>query len=54
MFYDPVKKKLVRSRDVVFMENQIIKDIEKLEISMPKYSDDFTNLDPISLTPVST
>ncbi|KAG7553078.1 Zinc finger CCHC-type superfamily [Arabidopsis thaliana x Arabidopsis arenosa] len=28
-FYDPVKKKLIRSRDVVFMEDQTIKDIDK-------------------------
>ncbi|CAA7059133.1 unnamed protein product [Microthlaspi erraticum] len=28
-FYDPVEKKLVRSRDVVFMEDQTIKDIDK-------------------------
>ncbi|KFK32108.1 hypothetical protein AALP_AA6G199700 [Arabis alpina] len=28
-FYDPVTKKLIRSRDVVFMEDQTIKDIDK-------------------------
>lgn len=28
-FYDPVSRKLVRSRDVVFMEDQTIKDIDK-------------------------
>ncbi|KAL9261014.1 Retrovirus-related Pol polyprotein from transposon TNT 1-94-like protein [Drosera capensis] len=32
-FYDSVEKKLVRSRDVVFMEDQNIRDIEKSEIS---------------------
>ena len=32
-FYDPVHKKLIRSRDVVFMENKDIKDIAKFEES---------------------
>ena len=30
-FYDPVEKKLVRSRDVVFVEDQTIQDVEKIE-----------------------
>jgi len=30
-FYSPVEKKLVRSRDVKFMEDQTIEDIEKVE-----------------------
>ena len=30
-FYDLVEKKLVRSHDVVFMEDQTIQDIEKIE-----------------------
>ena len=34
--YDPVEKKLVRSRDVKFMEDQTIEDIDKLEKSTPK------------------
>ncbi|GKG14309.1 retrovirus-related pol polyprotein from transposon TNT 1-94, partial [Tanacetum coccineum] len=29
--YDPVKKKLVRSRDVEFDEDQTLKDVEKTE-----------------------
>ncbi|VFQ78825.1 unnamed protein product [Cuscuta campestris] len=29
--YDPVEKKLVRSRDVIFMEDQNIEDIQKME-----------------------
>ncbi|KAB5537672.1 hypothetical protein DKX38_015205 [Salix brachista] len=33
--YDPVEKKLVRSRDVVFMEDQTIHDIEKTEKMIP-------------------
>nr|KYP45754.1 Retrovirus-related Pol polyprotein from transposon TNT 1-94 [Cajanus cajan] len=31
MFYDPVEKKIVRSRDVQFMEVQTIEDIDKVE-----------------------
>ena len=30
-FYDPVEKKLVRSRDVIFLEDQTIEDIGKTE-----------------------
>ena len=30
-FYDPILKKVIRSRDVVFMENQNITDIDKME-----------------------
>ncbi len=44
--YDPVEKKLVRSRDVVFMEDQIIGDIEKTEKVVPQCSDDLIDLDP--------
>ena len=29
--YDPIEKKLVRSRDIIFMENQTIEDIDKAE-----------------------
>jgi len=35
-FYDPVEKKLVRSRDVQFMENQTIEDINKVEKTTPE------------------
>ena len=31
MLYDPIEKKLVRSRDIIFMENQTIEDIDKAE-----------------------
>jgi len=30
-FYDPIEKKLVRSRDVQFMKDQTIEDIDKVE-----------------------
>ncbi|CAH1425256.1 unnamed protein product [Lactuca virosa] len=44
--YGPVLKKLVRSRDVVFVEDQSLKDIEKTKI-VPQYTDDRADLDPI-------
>ncbi|KAB5560993.1 hypothetical protein DKX38_005950 [Salix brachista] len=47
--YDPVEKKLVRSRDVVFMEDQTIHDIEKTEKVVPRYSDCLIDLDSSSL-----
>ncbi|CAL5342497.1 unnamed protein product [Camellia sinensis] len=37
--YDPVNKKLVRSQDVVFIEDQTIQDIEKAENTMTWHSD---------------
>jgi hypothetical protein len=43
--YDPVEKKLVRSRDVVFMEDQIVCDIEKTEKVVPQCSDGLIDLD---------
>ncbi|KAH0645933.1 hypothetical protein KY284_033817 [Solanum tuberosum] len=30
-FYDPIDKKLIRSRDAVFFEDQTIEDIDKVE-----------------------
>ena len=44
--YDPVMKKLVRSRDVVFVKDQSLKDIEKTKI-VPQYIDDRVDLDPV-------
>lgn len=44
-FYDPVQKKLIRSRDAVFVEDQTIKDIEKTDKVVPN-SDDFIDLQP--------
>lgn len=37
-FYDPVQKKLIRSRDAVFVEDQSIKDIEKTDKVVPNSS----------------
>ena len=44
--YDPVDKKVVRSRDVVFLEDQTIEDIDKLE-SAESSTDDLVDLDPL-------
>ncbi|VFQ98154.1 unnamed protein product [Cuscuta campestris] len=46
--YDP--KKLVRSRDVIFMEDQNIEDIQKMEKSESQSYDDLVDLNP---TPVA-
>ncbi|VFQ61773.1 unnamed protein product [Cuscuta campestris] len=48
--YDPVEKKLVRSRDVIFMEDQNIEDIQKMEKSESQSYDDLVDLNP---TPVA-
>lgn len=45
--YDPIEKKVIRSRDVVFFEDQTIEDIDKGDNS--KFSDDIpasSNSDP--------
>ena len=52
--YDPVKKKLVRSQDVVFMEDQTIQDILKTDTPVPQCSDGLIDLDPVPLTHVPT
>ena len=48
-FYDPVEKKLVRSRDVKFMEDQTIEDIDKVEKSTPKEDNGVANFQPVQL-----
>ncbi|GJS10564.1 retrovirus-related pol polyprotein from transposon TNT 1-94 [Tanacetum coccineum] len=46
--YDPVQKRLVRSRDVVFEEDQTLKDVENAEReTIPQHNDDLIDLDPI-------
>ena len=45
--YDPVDKKVVRSRDVVFLEDQTIEDINKLE-SVESSTNDLVDLDPLN------
>ena len=46
-FYDPVEKKLVRSRDGKFMEDQTIEDIDKLEKSTPKEDNGVVDFEPV-------
>ncbi|VFQ81624.1 unnamed protein product [Cuscuta campestris] len=54
--YDPVEKKLVRSRDVIFMEDQNIEDIQKMEKSESQSYDDLVDLNPTPMahTPNAT
>lgn len=46
-----LRKKLVRSRDMIFFENQTIKDIKKLENMVPQGSD---KLDSVTLTTITS
>ena len=46
-FYDPIEKKLVRSLDVKFMEDQTIEDIDKMEKSTPKEDNGMADFEPI-------
>ncbi|GJW82873.1 putative RNA-directed DNA polymerase [Tanacetum coccineum] len=49
--YDPVQKRLVRSRDVVFEEDQTLKDVENAEReTIPQHNDDLIDLDPSNQT----
>ena len=45
-----MQKKLVRSSNVVFVEDQTIQDIEKTNVSKFDYSDDIIDLDPTPLS----
>ena len=47
--YDPVGKKLIKSRDVVFIEDQTIEDIDKVERSSSSSDDDLVDVDPIPM-----
>ena len=44
--WDPISKRIVRSRDVVFLEDQTIEDFEKSE--KPQSYEILVNLDPVS------
>ncbi|KAJ0090897.1 hypothetical protein Patl1_13561 [Pistacia atlantica] len=48
--YDPIERKLVRSHDVVFMDNQTIQDVEKAEKAVSQYSDGLIDLYPVPFT----
>ncbi|GJU02467.1 putative RNA-directed DNA polymerase [Tanacetum coccineum] len=44
--YDPVQKKLIHSRDVVFEEDLTLKDVENTEReTIPQYNDDLIDMD---------
>ncbi|RDY00403.1 hypothetical protein CR513_16424, partial [Mucuna pruriens] len=45
--YDPVEKKLVRSRDVQFMEDQTIEDIYKVKKTTPEKDNSLSEIDPV-------
>ena len=49
MFYDPIEKKLVRSCDVKFMEDQTIEDIDKMKKSTPKEDNSVADFEPVQL-----
>ncbi|RDX86500.1 hypothetical protein CR513_32156, partial [Mucuna pruriens] len=45
--YDPIEKKLVRSRDVQFMEDQTIEGIDKVKKSTPKKDNSLSEINPV-------
>ena len=48
-FFDPVEKKIVRSRDVKFMEDQTIEDINKIEKTTSEIDNRLFNVDPVRM-----
>ena len=51
-FYDSIQKKLIRSRDAVFVEDQTIEDIEKAQKDVPESNGSLKDLDLIPPTMV--
>ncbi|WMV15201.1 hypothetical protein MTR67_008586 [Solanum verrucosum] len=49
-FFDPVEKKLVKSCDVVFFEDQTIEDLDKAEKVDSQNSKSLVDVDPVPLT----
>ncbi|RDY06571.1 hypothetical protein CR513_09416, partial [Mucuna pruriens] len=47
--YDPIEKKLVRSRDVQFMEDQTIEDIDKVKKSTPEKDNSLSKIDLVRM-----
>ncbi|KAE9610862.1 putative RNA-directed DNA polymerase [Lupinus albus] len=45
-FYDPIEKNVVRGRDVNFMEDQTIDDIDKMKKTTPKEDSMLYYIDP--------
>ncbi|WJX48823.1 hypothetical protein P8452_35337 [Trifolium repens] len=53
-FFDPVKRKLIRSRDVVFMEDYTIEDIDKVENKDPIFeNEEIVDTDSTTPTPIT-
>ena len=52
-FYDPIDKKLIRSRDVVFFEDQTIEDIDKTEQQDSHADESLVDVDPIPIIDIS-
>jgi len=48
--FDPIAKKVMRSHDVVFLEDQTIEDIVKTKVQVPQ-QEPLVDLDPVSTTP---
>ena len=48
--FDPIAKKVVRSRDVVFVEDQTIEDIVKAKVQIPQQQD-MVDLDLVPTAP---
>ncbi|GMJ10476.1 hypothetical protein HRI_004716700 [Hibiscus trionum] len=49
--YDPLQKKLVRSRDVIFVEDRTIDDIDKTKKANSQDSDELIDVNPVPLDP---
>ena len=52
-FYDPIDKKLIRSRDVVFFKDQTIEDIDKTEKLDSHTDESLVDVDPILIIDIS-
>ncbi|KAH0778754.1 hypothetical protein KY290_005181 [Solanum tuberosum] len=52
MLYDPIEKKLLRSRDILFMESETIENISKVEKLESSNFDAIGHLDEVSNTSV--
>ena len=48
-FFDPVERKSIRSRDVKFMEDQTIEDIDKIEKTTSNIDNRLSNVDPVQM-----
>ncbi|RDX90093.1 hypothetical protein CR513_28077, partial [Mucuna pruriens] len=47
--YDPIEKKLVRIRDVQFMEDQTIEDIDNVKKTTPEKDNSLSKIDPVRI-----